>query len=921
MSKIVNDGNFYVKNRKNMEKQMMKKDLDVNKENVGIEGFDVVSRSFQLNNPNKFTIPPNLDPGQTVMCEKNNRARYIKIVKFSNKIMEPLSIERIEVYDENGQNVSMTNNNNYINEYEITKGRCKITEPVLLGGQTLTGNYRGQITSNNCETLCNNDNNCSGFTIKNEENSEGLNQCWTYEQPNIIGDNDKNYICRVKQRKEGTSKASSNGLFFRDTHAYKPLTNKSQGSIPFFSQITTKSQELENNSINIDGGFPYREGGYSKNKDYGRYTRGWALSNGFNGSNEECKKLCNEQPECMNGGCESTLYEQDKRCYCKFTPSITKPALASNHEWEVDLGKEVNIKRIVIYINQIVVQMLTNQTADVKLYVLDKNQNTLITKSLQNVTSQTIDINIQSSKCGGPVIEKNIADFDELKDLQTAYNRQLQEYNQAVKDLIENSRGYVAASNSNNNRFANTYLKDQSSGAIGFVTDKGTWKHLPNPQMGNSMQGKNGCPANWESAQSIAADDGKSSIFNASEGEIIKMGGASIVKGTPTLANQSCRGAGQNMYVTNPSKTSNRQYIECSQGQGSYQSDLGSTTLEACAMRAADMGSNVFQMGPNNGGGTGNCYINGGGWPLSNQSCPNVPGVGNMGVSIPGYWQWNQSNNWWAWWGGYWSWVPGTYGFATYQTTGANNNNLGKTFYITDDLTKKEYPSYMVSRNGDDFQLLSGYNSYGNDIVSGSGLSLEQVKQKCIETPGAAGFYMNGNRYWIKNANMWPNGNRQYTGGDLYIRNTTVNNSNSCSKQVNFSQETEIDGYVNTGFMDMSTTCGLGSISKRDTQFIREQYNKLNALLDKMYQKIVEVSGEDSNLNERLLSEYKLLKNKLNTYENTYKEIRTKKDMMFQASAMEEDSNLQMLSYNEKYILWSMLALGVTAGAMKLMKQ
>jgi hypothetical protein len=74
------------------------------------------------------------------------------------------------------------------------------------------------------------------------------------------------------------------------------------------------------NLINIDGSFPYREGGFSKNKDYERYTRGWALSNGFNGSNEECENLCNEQPECMNGGCESILYEDDKRCYCKFTP-------------------------------------------------------------------------------------------------------------------------------------------------------------------------------------------------------------------------------------------------------------------------------------------------------------------------------------------------------------------------------------------------------------------------------------------------------------------------------------------------------------------------------------------------------------------------------------------------------------------------
>jgi hypothetical protein len=823
MLNVLDDGDLYVKNRKGMEKRL-KKDLEE------IEGFEVVSRSFQLKNPNKFAIPNGLDPGQMVMC-KQNKARYIKLTKNSKKNLAPLSIQRIDVYDENGQNVSVTNNNNYINEYELTNGQCKSSAPMSDEREQLSRNYRGQITSNNCESLCNADTNCTGFEIKNELNSEGLNQCWTYNQPNIIGDDNTNFICRVKQRKEGTSKASSSGLAEQITDAYKPLTGKSQPwPNSFVSQLT-------------------------------------------------------DVP----------------------------------HEWEVDLGKEVNVKKIIVYVDiQTIESILGSQTADIKLYVLDKYHNTLVTKSLQNTVKQTIDINIPTSTCGGPVATRNMSDFDELKELQTTYNRQLQAYNQAVKDLIENSRGYISASNRNNNRFANTYLKDHTSGATGYVTDRGVWKHLPNPQMGNSIQGKNGCPANWASAESITVDDEQSSsIFNASEGEIIKMGGISIVKGTPTIANQSCSYAGQNVYITNPNKTSNRRYVECSQSSGSYQSDIGTTTIEACAKRAEDMGLNVFQMGPNNGGGRGNCYINGGGSPISNQLCPNVPGVGKMGVSSRGYWQRNGR----YWWGGWkYKWVSGYNGFATYQTTGAGNSNLGKTFHITDDLNKKEYPSSMVSRDGDDFQLLPGYNSYGNDITSGSGLSIKQIKQKCIETPGAVGFYVNGNNYWIKNANMWPNGNRQYTGGDLYVRNTKVNNNNSCSKEVTFSQQSEIDGYVNAGFMNMSTTCGLGSISERDTQFVREQYNKLNALLDKIHKKILELSTEDVNLNEKLLSEYKLLKSRLNTYEDTYKEIRSGKNMILQTDAMAEDSNLQMLSYNQKYILWSMIALGVTAGTMKLMK-
>jgi hypothetical protein len=179
---------------------------------------------------------------------------------------------------------------------------------------------------------------------------------------------------------------------------------------------------------------------------------------------------------------------------------------------------------------------------------------------------------------------------------------------------------------------------------------------------------------------------------------------------------------------------------------------------------------------------------------------------------------------------------------------------------------------------------------------------------------------VNGNNYWIKNANMWPKGKRQYTGGDLYIRNKTVNNDNSCGKNVEFAYQGDINGYANAGFMNMNTTCGLGTISDRDEKLIKKQYNKLINILGEIHQKIVELSREDVKLNKRLLSEYKTLKERLNTYEHTYKEIRTGAKLIKHNDAIEEDSNLQMLSYNQKYILWSMLALGATAGTMKMMK-
>ena len=107
----------------------------------------------------------------------------------------------------------------------------------------------------------------------------------------------------------------------------------------------------------------------------------------------------------------------------------------------------------------------------------------------------------------GFVVKKNMADFDELKDLQNKFTRQLQVYNQSVKHLIDESRDYISASNIENNQFANTYLKDPT-GDVGYVTERGVWKRIPNPQTGDSMQGKNGCPLDWANAPIVLPDDG-----------------------------------------------------------------------------------------------------------------------------------------------------------------------------------------------------------------------------------------------------------------------------------------------------------------------------------------------------------------------------------------------------------------------------
>ena len=510
----------------------------------------------------------------------------------------------------------------------------------------------------------------------------------------------------------------------------------------------------------------------------------------------------------------------------------------------------------------------------------------------------------------GPVLEKNMDDFEVLKDLQTKYYKELQLYNQTIKDLVENSRDYVNASNMNNNKFHNKYVRDGKS--VGYVTNRGVWKHLLNPTIANSIQGKNSCPNNWRSTINKKPDEGQEySIRTAPIGSIIKMDGQELIKGSNMIQNQSCSNAGQNLYVTEPSIPTDPQYLQCSKKYGSYQSDLGVTTFNICKQRAADEGSNVFSMGPNEGNSKGKCYIGGGGSTIVKDSnCSVAPDVGRMGGNVKSKRKGLKK-------------IRGYTAYAVYQTEDANNSNLGDTFHITDDLTKKQYSDNML-KGGTEFQMIPGYGSRGNDITSGSGLSIEQIKQKCLDTPNSGGFTFNVNngKYYIKNKNMWPRGKRWATSNaQLYIRLPSVLNDISCSNEVKSTASNNIISYPSDGRIAQQTTCGLGTIAKRDYQAINSQYQKLTTILIEIKQKIQELSRTDLILNQRLLSEYTTLENRLKKYEQVYRDIKREKTLMSKNSAFEEDTELNMLSYNKQYIIWSILALGATFGAMKIMKE
>ena len=224
-----------------------------------------------------------------------------------------------------------------------------------------------------------------------------------------------------------------------------------------------------------------------------------------------------------------------------------------------------------------------------------------------------------------------------------------------------------------------------------------------------------------------------------------------------------------------------------------------------------------------------------------------------------------------------------------------------------------------------EFQVINNFDSAGYDITGGQGNSsnIEDIKKKCIETPGCAGFVYQpaSGQYWLKNANMWPKGKRNIsTGLNLYIRTPTLHLNSSCNSNNIETITQEEFNYSRGSNMNPQTKCALGTISNRDNENINAQYQKLNVILEKMHSRIVQLGGEDVQLNNRLLGQYSLLKNRLQKYEQVYSSIEKTSKLTKHDAALEEDATLNMLSNDKQFLLWSIAAMGITVGALKFMK-
>ena len=258
---------------------------------------------------------------------------------------------------------------------------------------------------------------------------------------------------------------------------------------------------------------------------------------------------------------------------------------------------------------------------------------------------------------------------------------------------------------------------------------------------------------------------------------------------------------------------------------------------------------------------------------------------------------------------------------ATYSMQqGVQNHNLqGSVGYSDNDMNIREYPTSLMTL-GNGYFLLGNYDTPSvSNLEHLESTDVDGCRKACNERDDCYGFVLNNNSCFLKPKDNYPtNLKRVYDENSrLYVRKMKVNNDSSCTKNI---KKTYGQIYANMpkgSDMTEDTLCQLGEALSEQLKIVSAKEKELQTHLDKITDDITKLNSQSNTLDSEMLSSLKQLEKESEEYKKTLNETVKEKERLQNSQAMEETSNLDMISSNMHFMAWTALAALLVAGSIK----
>ena len=265
----------------------------------------------------------------------------------------------------------------------------------------------------------------------------------------------------------------------------------------------------------------------------------------------------------------------------------------------------------------------------------------------------------------------------------------------------------------------------------------------------------------------------------------------------------------------------------------------------------------------------------------------------------------------------------GEYGYisnshgATYKMQqGVQNHNLqGSIGYSDNNMEAHKYPKSLVTL-GTDYFNMGNYNTQSTNIKVLENTGLDDCKSACNEYGNCHGFVL-GDKCNLKGEDNYPMNLKRIpdNNAELYVRKMKVSNNESCSKNVIATYGQTYANMPQGSNMTQDTLCQLGEATSAQLKVVAEKEEELKKHMSSIGGDIKSLNSQSSILDTKMLKALKHMEKDSVLYDETLKKTKSEKSHLENSQAMEESSNLDMISSNLHFMAWTAVAaLAVGAG-------
>jgi hypothetical protein len=225
-------------------------------------------------------------------------------------------------------------------------------------------------------------------------------------------------------------------------------------------------------------------------------------------------------------------------------------------------------------------------------------------------------------------------------------------------------------------------------------------------------------------------------------------------------------------------------------------------------------------------------------------------------------------------------------------------------------------------------------DSPGNDIkctAPGEVATKQALQNLCDKDPLCAAFNWNegAKTGCLKNDSAYSDQNTEagFSTNNDYEYNVKLESGGtsaflgSCSQEVVGINSGRWDAYERGSDMSRNTKCGLARITAKDKLELANSENRLNSMVQKIKARTDNLGKKETKLNKYYVDYYNKIEHELKRFKKEYSKYAQNKQEISNINAWNDDSEIQLVSNNNRYMIFSIVAIAIVIALVKLNKK